>query len=200
MRTRVSWLGLLATMGWYSLAAPAGAQPVGTEFQVNTYTTQAQRTRFPFGGHLVASDAAGNFVVVWSSNFQDGISYGVFGQRYDAAGRPRGAEFRVNSNTVLSQTRPSVAADADGNFVVVWEGPVGSSSRSFGPRFDGSGNPLGGDFQINTTTYSTQRQVSVASDSAGNFAVVWNSYGNPGGSTGDVIARRYDSDGQPRGG
>src|SRR6185503_19016279 len=36
--------------------------PQGGEFQVNTYTTGGQRRP------VVASDAAGNFVVVWHSN------------------------------------------------------------------------------------------------------------------------------------
>jgi len=39
---------------------------VGSEFQVNTYTTGAQY--FP----SVAMDATGNFVVVWTSSGQDG--------------------------------------------------------------------------------------------------------------------------------
>ena len=30
----------------------------------------------------MAADAAGNFVVVWQSDGQDGSGYGVFGQRY----------------------------------------------------------------------------------------------------------------------
>jgi hypothetical protein len=39
----------------------------------------------------VALDPAGDFVVVWSSP-QDGSSFGVFGQRYDAAGSAQGTE------------------------------------------------------------------------------------------------------------
>ena len=39
MRALRSWLGLLGTLALAGLPAPAGAQPVGSEFQVNTYTT-----------------------------------------------------------------------------------------------------------------------------------------------------------------
>jgi hypothetical protein len=49
---------------------------LGTEFQVNTYTAAYQL------GANVAGGSAGNFVVVWSSNTQDGSSFGVFGQRF----------------------------------------------------------------------------------------------------------------------
>lgn len=62
------------------------------EFQVNTYTTTDQ------GGPAVAADAAGNFVVVWKSCFdQDGDLCGVFGQRYSRTGTVVGTEFRVNT-------------------------------------------------------------------------------------------------------
>jgi hypothetical protein len=49
--------------------------PLGTEFRVNTYTTNAQ-----YQG-VVAVDPLG-FVVVWQSSGQDGSDSGVFGQRY----------------------------------------------------------------------------------------------------------------------
>jgi hypothetical protein len=54
---------------------------IGPKFQVNDYTAGDQ------GGPAIATDAAGNFVVVWPSADQDGDSSGIFGQRYDAAGR-----------------------------------------------------------------------------------------------------------------
>jgi hypothetical protein len=106
----------------------------GTEFQVNTYTTSAQI--FP----AVAADADGDFVVVWwdlASPGQDGDSIGVFGQRYTSAGIAQGAEFQVNTYTTSGQLSPAVAADADGDFVVVWMSPGDSSDFGvFGQRFE----------------------------------------------------------------
>jgi hypothetical protein len=105
--------------------------PLGSEFQINTYTTGYQISP------AVASDAAGNFVVAWQSRFQDGSAYGVFGQRYASSGAPLGPEFRVNTYTTLEQAHPSVAADASGNFVVAWESyqQDGSSWNVFGQRY-----------------------------------------------------------------
>ena len=44
----------------------------------------------------------------------------IQGQRYDSAGSAVGSQFQVNTYTTSIQYRPSVAADADGDFVVVW--------------------------------------------------------------------------------
>jgi hypothetical protein len=51
-------------------------RPLGSEFHVNTYTTNDQTFA------SVGADSAGNFVVVWTSYFQDGSDRGIFGQRY----------------------------------------------------------------------------------------------------------------------
>src|SRR5688572_16940424 len=52
------------------------ATPVGPEVRVNTLTAGAQET-FAEARRAVATDAAGNSVMVWASNGQDGDSWGV---------------------------------------------------------------------------------------------------------------------------
>lgn len=42
-------------------------------------------------------------MVVWSSDGQDGDSYGIYGQRYNVTGQPEDSEFQVNGYTTLSQ-------------------------------------------------------------------------------------------------
>ncbi len=105
-------------------------EPVGVEFQVNTYTTNGQYSP------AVAADAEGDFVVVWRSYVQDGSSFGVFGQRYTSAGVALGGEFQVNTYTTNFQSSPAVAADAEGDFVVVWQSYVQGASVNC-PRFGG---------------------------------------------------------------
>jgi hypothetical protein len=85
----------------------------------------------------VAADSAGDFVVAWQSETQDGSSYGVFGQRFASSGAPLGSEFRVNTYTANYQNRTAVAADSPGNFVVVWASDIqdGSGPGIFGQRF-----------------------------------------------------------------
>jgi hypothetical protein len=177
--------------------ASSGA-PLGPEFRVNTYTAHDQR--YP----SVASDAAGNFVVVWSSLAQDGPDRGVFGQRYANTGVPLGPEFRVNSHTTDGQfveRSSSVAVDAAGNFVVVWSSfnqDAGQSIGVFGQRYTSAGAPLGPEFRVNTFIFGHQRSPSVAADSSGNFVVAWASEAEDGSSYG-VFGQRYDASGEPRG-
>ena len=60
-------------------------------------------------------DADGDFVVIWNSLTLDGLN-SIFGRRYDSSGASRGSEFQVNAFTTDSQTFPSTAMEADGDF------------------------------------------------------------------------------------
>ena len=160
----------------------------GPEFQVNTFTTGAQRFS------AVAAGAGGGFVVVWQSEGQDGDSYGVFGQRFDAAGDPEGPEFRVNAFTTGFQARPAAAADASGNVIVVWTNDFDAIS---GLRLDASGTPSE-EFHVNSYTAASQSYSAVAAAASGRFVVAWQSY-NTDGSHYGVFARRFDASGMPEG-
>jgi hypothetical protein len=185
-------LFLVACMFIPRAAWPQG-DPLGPEFRVNTYTTGNQNSP------SVAADASGNFVVVWTSSTQDGSGGGIFGQRYASQGNPLGSEFRINAYTPNSQARPSVAADASGNVVVVWSSyQDGSGYGVFGQRYDNSGTPAGPEFRVNTYTTDDQGYPAVAADSSGNFVVVWMSRIQDGSDWG-VYGQRYASSGTPLG-
>ncbi len=89
----------------------------GDEFQVNTYWLSNQ-----FYPSVAMSDS-GEFVITWTSEGQDGTSFGlgIFAQRYNADGTPSGDEFRVNTYWDDNQARPSVAMTGSGQFVIAWE-------------------------------------------------------------------------------
>jgi hypothetical protein len=164
--------------------------PVGPEFRVNTFTTGDQE--FP----AVASNASGDFVVVWHSLDQDGSGPGVFGQRFDRAGVPTGGEFRVNTTVTGSQAWAQLALDASGGFVVVWwdQGSLpGEKQRAFGQRYTSSGDPVDNEFEVNPGTQSN-RVPYVAADPAGNFVVAWAGYD---GRDAAILAQRYASSGAP---
>jgi hypothetical protein len=168
-------------------AAAGIAQAV--EFQVNSYTPGAQYLG------SVSLDADGDFVVVWRSSGQDGLGYGIFARRFDAAGPALAAEFQVNTYTTGTQHFPSVSLDADGDFVVAWESNQdGSNSGVFARRFDDAGAALAVEFQVNTYTTSSQSLASLSLDADGDFVVAWGSSGQDGLTTG-VFARHFDSAG-----
>jgi Ca2+-binding RTX toxin-like protein len=102
-------------------------EPVGVEFQINTYTNDAQ------GSPALTALADGGFVVTWVSQHQDGYyGWGIFGQRYSNEGEPVGEEFQVNTYARDGQESPAITALADGGFVVTWasSGPPDGNDRS----------------------------------------------------------------------
>ncbi len=173
----------------------SGGARLGSEFMVNSYTIGYQERP------VVARNSAGDFVVVWSSDLQDGDDVGIFGQRFASSGLALGSEFMVNSFTVGNQNYPSLATDMMGNFVVAWQSfsQDGQSYGIFGQRFASGGAPLGTEFQINTYFTGTQVAASVASDAVGNFVVAWQS-ANQDQSQSGIFAQRFANDGDPLGG
>ena len=121
--------------GIYAQRYDEGGAPLGSEFRVNTYTTDSQTSP------SVAMNEDGGFVIVWQSANQDGSGYGVFGQRYDPSGAPEGPEFQVSTYTTNDQKMARVAAFPSGGFVVVWAGfgHSGLTIGVFGRRYDSSG-------------------------------------------------------------
>lgn len=177
--------------------SPAGS-PLGGQFQVNSITTDSQLQP------AVAADAAGAFVVVWSSGSPAG--WAIAGQRFAASGAPAGGEFAVSSTDPQYQEWPAVAADADGDFVVAWARQGANGSDSFwgvqARRFTAGGTPAGAAFQVNTFTSSFQRLPAIASDPEGDFVVVWQSVGSAGNDNSEysVQGQRYTSAGTATGG
>jgi hypothetical protein len=183
------WTAVLATVP--AAAVRAQGTP-GADFQVNTYTSGAAA----YAHTSVAGDGSGGFLVVWTSNGQDGSATGIFGRRYDASGTP-GSEFRVNTYTTGYQSTPRVAGDGTGRFVVVWasDGQDGSDAGVFGQRYDVFG-ASGAEFRVNDYTLGKQALPSVAMAANGGFVVAWESDGQDGHRDG-VFARTYDGVGNP---
>ncbi len=182
--------------GIYAQRYDTAGVPQGPEFRVNSTTAGDQLYS------TVAMDAVGDFVVTWSSLGQDGSGWGIYAQRYNASGVPQGGEFRVNTTTSSNQMHSTVAMDTTGNFVVVWSGKGQDNANSWGvyaQRYDAAGVPQGGEFQVNTTTKANQMHSTVAMNATGNFVITWSSYGQDSGRGWGVYAQRYDAAGVPQG-
>ncbi len=160
----------------------------GTEFKVNTYTTGYQIEP------SVAMNDDGDFVITWNSNGQDGSAGGIYAQFYSAVGGAMAGEFRVNDYTTSIQDNPDVFADADGDFIIVWESyqQDGSVDGIYGKRYNSNGQPQGGEFQVNDTTLNNQRSPSISLDNDGDYVVAWTSFGQDGNGDG-IFAKGFIS-------
>jgi hypothetical protein len=191
----VTWSGSsdFSGPGIFARRFPASGAYLYLPFQVNTYTTGRQYQS------AIATDASGDFVIVWTDSRPPGSS-NVFGQRFTASGVRRGAEFQVSDTLVDFQDNASVASDADGDFVVAWSARGYTAPRIVewtiaARRFDAAGQ-AGGSFTV--VPYSTVPKFgpAVASDAHGGWFVAWQRNGGPS----DIFAQRYDPSGLPRGG
>jgi hypothetical protein len=180
--------GVLIGLLLAPLAAALPPSRVGIEFQVNAFTP----------GHQIRSAVAiennGDFVVAWISEDHDGSGYGVFARRFASTDTALAAEFQANSYITGDQTKPTIAMDGDGDFVVAWNSPGqdGDLEGVFGRRFNSSGMPLASEFRVNSVTTSTQLDPRVAMDGNGGFVVVWIDYGQ---DYLGIFGRRFDAAG-----
>ena len=178
-----------AGYGIFGRRYDSAGTPQGGEFQVNVTTAldQAQPD--------VASDASGNFVVVWASANFDGSGYGIVGRRYDSSGSPRSAEFPINTHTTSNQVAPSIAMDSAGNFLVAWhsrgqDNPASPNGLGvFARAFSATGRPASLEFPVNTFTTGDQARPVVALDDRGDFVIAWHGTAEDGDGYG-IFARR----------
>jgi len=189
----ITWMSLTqdgSVEGVIARRYDASGSPQGSEFQVNTYTTNFQRSP------AIAIDGDGDFVIAWQSFDQDAPnSIGVYAQRYSATGMKQDEEFRVHTLTTLKQATPTVAMDDKGEFVIAWEEDRfgGSRLEVYAQRFDADGLALGEEFQANTFTSDVQENPAVALDEEGDFVIVWQSYGQDDSFGEGIYAQRFTS-------
>jgi len=172
--------------GLFGQVFNASGAKVGGEFTVNAFDAGEQRSVD------VVGLAGGGFVAVWTSDFLDGDTTGIVGQRFDATGAKVGPEFIVNATTTDQQDTPEIAALDNGGFAVTWAsvGNDGSTWGVFLQRFDASGNPLGPELLINKQVIGAQLLPAVAPFGVDGFMVAWESEGQDGSGSG-VYARSY---------
>ncbi|MDY3554380.1 hypothetical protein R5W24_003500 [Gemmata sp. JC717] len=91
----------------------------------------------------------------------------------------------------------AVRADGSG-FVVTYEAPDDAGGGIYFKRFDANWQLVQGPVAVNTVTANDQQAPSIGADSAGNFVIAWQSFGqDPGDSAAQagVYARRFLADG-----
>src|SRR5439155_532917 len=115
-----------------------------------------------------------------------GSGLGVFARCYTAAGQPLGAEFLVNSTTSGDQSKPRVATDVAGDFIIVWQ-----SNGVYAQRYKSDGQRKGGEFRVDTGGGAVGQRPDVAINALGGFVVVWEQF--DGGFSRSVHARKFSA-------
>ena len=198
--------------GVYAQRYDAVGDSVGSEFQVNTYTTSDQEKP------AITALNDGGFAITWQSDYQDGDFYGIYGQIYDAAGNTAGNEFLVNTTTDDNQERSDITALSDGGFVITWTTTqvdvVNVEDYAvYAQRFDAAGNTAGNEFLVNLVNndpfpygwelynrhpIDSQEKSDITALSGGGFVIKWESYGQDGDGYG-IYGQIYDAAGNTAG-
>lgn len=113
------------------------------------------------------------FVAAWVDN-RSGLD--IYGQFVDAAGRPLGANFRVNSDsTGAYQWYPYCAMDTLDRAVLAWMDTRDGPYRIYCRRYDSGGSPVGAEFAVSDDA-AANYYASVAMARSGWFVVAWMDY------------------------
>ncbi|HZQ46424.1 MAG TPA: hypothetical protein VFC07_05385, partial [Verrucomicrobiae bacterium] len=178
-----------------------------SDVMINTATNVYQT------GAAIAALSNGNAVVAWSSFGQDNADglQGVYAQVMSPAGQKVGGEFQVNQFTPFNQRTPAVAAFPNGNFIIAWvseqqraslvvandgQGTISAANISvdiYAREFDPNGNPLTGEFLVNTDN-NVCANPAVATASDGSFTIVWGGKSpTPSNNSWDIYSRQFTS-------
>ena len=183
-----------SSWGVYGQLYSPDATPLGGEFRVNTVTNDQQSEP------VVAALPDGGFLVSWMSHAQDGDSWGVYAQRYDASGAKTGDETLVNTTTSNQQHSPTIAVLADGSYLIAYQSNQsgGSGWDIYAQRFSSSGTKLGSEIRLNDAAlaYSNQYEPSIAALANGGYIATWVDDRRDGSSWG-IYARSFSADGTP---
>jgi len=143
----------------------------------------------------VAMDGLGGFAVAWLC---DGT---ITARLFDPNGVPRTEPFDVSTVAISSVTRPSIAMNSSGYFVVAWDGdPNRASEDDIHARlFDPNGTSRGEPFIVNSLGDGAQQWPRISINDANEFVIVWeHDTGDPNLAT-EIFVRRFDPNGSPAG-
>lgn len=150
--------------------------PAGERFKVNTTTVGFQ------AAPRVTVRNGGEMIVLWGSDDRQrglGEGDGFYAQVVSRAGRLLGNEIKITTLRDAAIKAVSLAADAQGDFIVTWEGCCldGDNMGVLARLFDKTGAPRGPEFVVNTDRVGRQRRPAVAADRSGQgFLVTWQGF------------------------
>jgi len=166
--------GEITVLGPDGQAVPASIDGLGTD----TITVSFDQPLRVAGYYAVAVQGANTVTDRAGNVLDDGAEVSAVFQ-LDIPVQMVGGEFVVPSATSGDQYGSAAAADAQGNFVVVWYSPTVSGTSLmdvYMRRFDAAGNPVTAQQRVTTqsiTLPAAAGSLAVAMAEDGRFVVVW---------------------------
>ena len=114
----------------------AGVEPVSNQFQVNTFTANAQSEP------SIGMDSNGNSVIAWTGQGQDQSFFNaVVAQQFDSNGNRLGSQITVDDDITQICYEPYVAVAHDGTFAVAWAQSLAAAMTGGAPNVQPFGIP-----------------------------------------------------------
>ncbi|MCC6748795.1 MAG: hypothetical protein IT371_14135 [Deltaproteobacteria bacterium] len=179
------------------------------DFQVNTTYPTNQFFTTTAAGRQLASDSAGNFLVVWEDSGGVAGRFDVYARLFDPQAAPRTSattsktdDFVVNQEGQEVYDQPAVGMQGDGSFVFVWRrGPAGSPGKVYSRAFTADGRPTaatGNELQLSETFLGEAATPDIAALGDQSYAVVWAQEKKEAATTTWVVdVRLLDAQGRP---
>jgi len=143
----------------------AQGEPLGAEYRLDPDAAWSDSPK-------VAATGPGEFVVAYHA-YDSGYGYNslLAGQKFELDGDLLGPVFRIDPDDDQYRRNPELAADAQGNFVVVWQESYYTDGL-YARRFSADGTPAGDPIALEgTADYGTRAALAVAPN--GDALVAW---------------------------
>lgn len=172
--------------GVYARRIAADGSYASDEFAVNEVGTKDQNSP------AIAMHPDGAFLIAWTDFHLDGAGGSVAFRRYAANGTALESPRLANLTTAGTQSAPSVAVDASGQWLFAWQAgnQDGDGTGIVLRAMASDGTLVPAERVANSVTAGDQNRVTAAVDADGDVLLAWNSVGQDGDGDG-VFQRRF---------
>jgi hypothetical protein len=167
--------------------------PQGVNFKVNDDPGNATQH-----DPCLATGSQLNFVIAWYDT-RENSNGDIYAQRYSADGVAVGSNFKVCDDTTGAvKSKPAIACDTTGNFIVVWCDSRNGFEDIYAQRYLFEGVAIGSNFKVNPENGDDEDYwPHCACGIDGSFIVTWVEI--CGVWDYNIVAQRYAPDGAPVG-
>ena len=148
----------------------------------------------------VAIDGHAGFAAAWLEERTSNNNV-VIARLFDPNGVPTTEPLEVSTAGIASLTRPVIAMNSCGHFVVAWDGDPNRASEDdvYIRPYDPNGAPLGEPSIVNTVRSGPQQWPRVAINDTNEFVIIWEQAAEDPNNATDIFVRQFDGTGQPAG-